>query len=232
MFGDRFTGLGQVIDWIEGFDAVCVTVEYRLAPEHPDPYPVEDSYAGLRWTFEKAADLGIDPHRLVIVGTSAGGGVAAGTVLLARDRLGRDDRKAPSLAGQMLLYPMLDDRDDTVSARQFDGSGVWSRASNATAWTALLGDRRGTGNVSIYAAPARASDLSGLPPTFVACGSADLFRDEDIAYASAIWAAGGEAELHVWPGAYHLWDTIAPYAELTARFNEARTHWFVRVLQR
>lgn len=226
MFGDRFLGLGQVIDWVEGFDAVCVTVEYRLAPEYPDPYPVEDSYAGLLWTSGNAAELGIDPDRLVVLGSSAGGGVAAGTVLLARDRRG------PAVKGQMLLYPMLDDRDTTVSARQFDGAGLWTRGSNATSWTALLGDRRGTADVSIYAAPGRATDLSGLPPTFLACGSADLFRDEDIAYASGLWAAGGDAELHVWAGGYHTWDTIAPEAELTARLNEARTHWFVRVLRR
>jgi acetyl esterase/lipase len=117
MFGDRFLGLGHVIDWIEDFDAVCVTVEYRLAPEYPDPYPVEDGYAGLAWTSANAAELGIDPDRLVVMGSSAGGGVAAGAVLLARDRQG------PAIKGQMLLYPMLDDRDDTVSAEQFDGAG-------------------------------------------------------------------------------------------------------------
>src|SRR3546814_20842135 len=94
------------------------------------------------------------------------------------------------------MYPMLDDRDRTVSTLQIDGVGVWDRGSNRTGWTALLGDRRGSADVSIYAAPARATDLSGLPPAFIDCGRAEGFRAEDVAYASALWASGGEAELH------------------------------------
>jgi acetyl esterase/lipase len=97
------------------------------------------------------------------------------------------------------MYPMLDDRDQTASAAQIDGVGVWDRGSNRTGWSALLGDRRGGDEVSAYAAPARATDLSGLPPTFIDCGSAEVFRDEDVAYASGIWVAGGQAELHVTP---------------------------------
>ena len=116
-----------------------MSVEYRLAPEHPDPYPVEDCYAALVWTAEHADELGIDPARLVIVGASAGGGLAAGTTLLARDRSG------PALAGQVLIYPMIDDRNDTASSHQVVGEGVWDRTSNDTGWDALLGDRRGDG---------------------------------------------------------------------------------------
>ena len=107
-----------------------------------------------------------------------------GVALLVRDRGG------PALLGQMLVSPMLDDRNDTVSAHQIDGVGVWDRSSNDTGWNALLGDRRGTDAVSVYAAPARATDLAGLPPAFVECGSAEVFRDEDVAYASGLWAAG------------------------------------------
>ncbi len=224
IIGDRFVGIAAIVDWIEQFDAVCVTVEYRLAPEFPDPYPVEDCYAGLLWTAEHADELGIDPTRLIIAGASAGGGLAAGVSLLARDRGG------PALAGQVLIYPMLDDRDASVSTRQIDGVGVWDRTSNVTGWGALLGDRRATGDVSIYAAPARATDLSGLPPAFIDCGSAEVFRDEDVAYASQIWADGGQAELHVWPGGFHGFDMMAPHAALSRSMTETRTNWVGRIL--
>jgi acetyl esterase/lipase len=158
IIGDRFTGISVMLDWVERFGAVCVSVEYRLAPEHPDPYPVEDCYAALVWTAEHADELGIDADRLLIAGGSAGGGLAAGTTLLARDRRG------PALLGQVLIYPMLDDRNETISSHQIDGEGVWDRTSNETGWDALLGAARGGDDVSIYAAPARAADLGGLPP--------------------------------------------------------------------
>jgi acetyl esterase/lipase len=136
--GDRFGGIGQPLRWVERFGGVCVTVGYRLAPEFPDPFPVEDTYAALTWMADHAAALGIDPGRVVIVGRSAGGGLGAGAALLARDRGG------PALLGQLLISPMLDDRNDTVSSHQIDGVGIWDRTSNDTGWTALLGDRRGT----------------------------------------------------------------------------------------
>lgn len=224
IIGDRFVGIAGIVDWIERFDAVCVTVEYRLAPEFPDPFPVEDCYAGLVWTAEHAAELGIDPDRLIIAGASAGGGLAAGVALLARDRGG------PGLAGQVLIYPMLDDRDASVSTHQVDGVGVWDRTSNVTGWSALLGDRRGTEGVSIYAAPARATDLSGLPPAFIDCGSVEVFRDEDVAYASQLWADGVQAELHVWPGGFHGFDMMAPHAAISQSMTEARTSWVGRIL--
>ncbi len=224
ILGDRWSDLETFADTILRHDAVFVTVEYRLAPEFPDPVPVEDCYAGLVWTAENAAELGIDPDRLLIIGVSAGGGLAAGTTLLARDRGG------PRLCGQMLFYPMLDDRDRTVSTVQIDGVGIWDRTSNITGWSALLGDRRGTDEVSIYAAPARATDLSGLPPTFIDCGSAEVFRDEDVAYASAIWAAGGQAELHVWPGGFHAFEGFVPGARLSQEMIAARANWLDRML--
>lgn len=224
IIGDRFTGIEVMLDWVEQFDGVCVSVEYRLAPEFPDPYPVEDCYAGLTWTAEHADELGIDPTRLVIAGGSAGGGLAAGTTLMARDRGG------PDLLGQVLIYPMIDDRNDTVSAHQIDGEGVWDRTSNETGWNALLGERRGTDEVSIYAAPARATDLSGLPPAFIDVGTAEVFRDEDVAYASAIWASGGVAELHVWPGGFHGFDLMVPHAVISQAMVAARTAWVARLL--
>jgi acetyl esterase/lipase len=224
ILGSRLDGVASMLDWIVRHDAVLVTAEYRLAPEFPDPYPVEDCYAGLVWTAEHAADLGIDPALILIAGASAGGGLAAGTALLARDRQG------PALVGQLLICPMLDDRDQTVSTHQVDGVGVWDRGSNLTGWTALLGDRRGTDDVSIYAAPARATDLSGLPPAYIDCGSVEVFRDEDVAYATGLWESGVQAELHVWAGGFHGFDMMAAHAAVAQAAIAARDSWVDRVL--
>jgi len=222
--GNRMVGVSQILPWIVEHHAVAITVEYRLAPEFPDPHPVEDCYAGLLWTAEHAAELGIDLDRLIIAGASAGGGLAAGVALLARDR------KGPRLAGQVLMCPMLDDRDDTASTVQFESAGIWIRSSNRVGWDALLGDRRGTDDVSIYAAPARATDLSGLPPTFIDCGSAELFRDEDVAYATSLWCAGVQAELHVWPGGFHGFDMVAPHTALAHAATAVRSAWVAKLL--
>jgi acetyl esterase/lipase len=224
IIGDRFSGVEVALEWVDRFDAVCVSVEYRLAPEFRDPYPVEDCYAGLTWTADHTSELGIDPGRLIIAGASAGGGLAAGTALLARDRGG------PALAGQVLIYPMLDDRNATVSSQQFVGIGVWDRESNETGWSAYLGERRGTDQVPIYAAPARAADLSGLPPAYIDVASAEVFRDEVVAYASQLWADGGVAELHVWPGGFHGCDLMVPHARLSRAMRQVRTEWVGRVL--
>ncbi|MFF8593929.1 alpha/beta hydrolase [Streptomyces sp. NPDC015220] len=225
--GHRHQDTARLADLVEELGVVAVNVEYRLAPEHPDPAPVEDCYAGLRWMSEHAAELGVDPRRVVVMGGSAGGGLSAGVALLARDRGG------PPLAGQLLLCPMLDDRNTTVSSHQYDGLGTWQRAMNLLGWRALLGDRAGdpAAEVPVYAAPARAGDLSGLPPAFVEAGSAELFRDEDVAYASAVWAAGGQAELHIWQGAFHGFDVFAPDHEVTRAALAARLSWLRRVLE-
>ncbi|MBP1324979.1 acetyl esterase/lipase [Leucobacter exalbidus] len=225
VFGDRFTGVQAFLPYIASHGAVVVSIEYRLAPDFPDPVPVEDCYAGLLWLAEHAADLGIDAERLVVAGASAGGGLAAGVTLLARDR------KGPALRASLLIYPMLDDRNETISSHQIQGIGVWDRTSNFTGWDALLGSRRGTADVSIYAAPARAEDLSGLPPTFIDVGSAEVFRDEDVAYASRIWAAGGIAELHVWPGGFHGFDGFAPHSQLSRAMIKTRNEWLSRLLE-
>jgi acetyl esterase/lipase len=224
IIGDRFTGLPGVLDWAERFGLVVVSVEYRLAPETPHPGPVDDCYAGLLWTAGHAGELGFDPGRLLVAGGSAGGGLAAAIALRARDEDG------PALLGQMLMCPMLDDRNDTPSAHQMAGLGVWDRAANEMGWTALLGDARGGPGVSPYAAPARAADLSGLPPAFIDCGSAETFRDEDVAYASRIWQAGGRAELHVWPGGFHGFDGMAPAAAISQDAQQARLRWLDRLL--
>ncbi|KND43141.1 alpha/beta hydrolase [Streptomyces stelliscabiei] len=216
--------LGLPLDWAEELGLVVVSVEYRLAPEHPHPAPIEDCYAGLLWTVAHAEEIGGDPDRVILAGGSAGGGLAAALALLARDRRG------PRLLGQLLMCPMLDDRNDTVSAHQMAGLGVWDRTANETGWSALLGERRGTDDVEPYAAPARAADLSGLPPAFIDVGSAETFRDEDVTYASRIWQAGGSAELHVWPGGFHGFDGLVPQASLSADAREARLRWLRRLL--
>lgn len=216
--------LGIRLDWAEELGLVVVSVEYRLAPEHPHPAPVEDCYAGLVWTAEHAKEIGGDPDRIILAGGSAGGGLTAAVALLVRDREG------PRAIGQLLMCPMLDDRNDTPSAHQMAGLGVWDRTSNETGWSALLGAARGTADVSPYAAPARADDLSGLPPAFIDVGSAETFRDEDVTYASSIWQAGGIAELHVWPGGFHGFDGLVPEAALSADARAARLRWLRRLL--
>ena len=222
--GNNRTGLETMIGWVTDPGLVIVSVEYRLAPEHPFPAGVEDCYAGLAWTAGHAGELGIEADRLIVGGGSAGGGLAAACALMARDRGG------PALRGQMLIYPMLDDRLATGSSRELDGEGIWDSASNRTAWTMLLGDQRGADGVSPYAAPARAADLSGLPPAYVELGSVETFRDEDLDYARRIWAAAGDAELHVWPGGYHGYDLIAPGSALARAALEVRLAWLRRVL--
>ena len=224
MGDNRSGGFPGALAHAEKLGAAVVSVEYRLAPETPHPGPVEDCYAGLAWTVEHADELGIDPARVVLGGVSAGGGLAAATALLARDRGG------PALLAQMLLCPMLDDRNETPSSYQMAGLGIWDRGANEVGWTALLGAARGGPNVSPYAAPARATDLSGLPPAFIDVGSAETFRDEDVAYATRIWQAGGQAELHVWPGGFHGFTGMVPDAAISQAATAAQQTWLRRVL--
>lgn len=224
MFGDRFSGMDQAFDWVERLGIVLVTMEYRLAPEHPDPVPREDAYAALLWAADHSADLGIRPDRLMVAGASAGAGIAAGIALAARDRNG------PALCAQLLDYPMLDDRGITPSTHQFDGIGVWDRVSNETGWSALLGEAVGGPDVSPYAAPSRATDLTSLPPAYLSVGEAEIFRDETVAYAQALWTAGVDAELHVWPGGFHAFDIFAPHTALARALVASRLAWLEKVL--
>ncbi len=224
MFGDRFSGIELALDWITEFGWAVVAVEYRLAPEHVDPYPREDVYAALEWMAANAESLGLRADRLAVSGGSCGGGMAAGVALAARDRAG------PRLAAQVLDYPMLDDRGTTASMHQFDAMGVWDRISNETGWAALLGERCGGPDVSPYTAPARATDLSGLPPAYIDVGSAEIFRDEAIAYAQEIWRVGGNAELHVWAGAFHACDVFAPHTSVGREMIRARNTWLAKIL--
>ncbi|MBS1897531.1 MAG: alpha/beta hydrolase [Actinobacteria bacterium] len=225
VLGTRFFGTPELIDLAERHGVVGVAVEYRLAPEHPGPAQAEDCYAALLWMAAHADELGIDPERIIASGQSAGGGLSAAVALLARDRQG------PRLAGQLLGCPMLDDRNETVSARQYDGIGAWDRNNNDTAWTAIAGDDRFTDRVSPYTAPARATDLADLAPAYIEVGAAETFRDEAVDYASRIWATGGQAELHVWAGGYHGFHGFSPDAVVSVAANAARESWLRRVLR-
>jgi acetyl esterase/lipase len=202
-------GGGFVLGTVEMFETLnvrrarelgvtVVTVDYRLAPEHPYPAGLEDCYAGLVWVAKNADALGIDPDRIAIHGESAGGGLCAALALLARDRGG------PSIAFQYLGIPELDDRLDTPSMRRFTDTPIWNRPNAIVSWDSYLGPgRRGAPDVPVYAAPARATDLAGLPPAYVSVMEFDPLRDEGIAYAQALMHAGVSVELHAFPGTFH-----------------------------
>ena len=206
----------------QAHDCVGVSVEYRLAPETPYPGPLEDCYAGLAWVFQNAGQLGIDPSRVGVTGVSAGGGLAAALALLVRDR------GEYTLAWQLLDCPMIDDRQRTPSS-QADGLIVWSRVSNAFGWKSYLGDLHGGDDVPYHAAPARAQDLSNLPPAYVCVGGADGFRDEDIDYALRLNGAGVECELHVYPGAPHGVMLFAT-TDVGQRYLRDQNEWLARRL--
>ncbi|WP_433175434.1 alpha/beta hydrolase [Actinoallomurus sp. CA-150999] len=195
----------RLVEYALAVGCVVVSVDYRLAPEHPYPAGVEDCYAGLEWTAAHTDELGIGA--IAVGGASAGGGLAAATALMARDRGG------PDLAFQLLCYPMLDDRHETPSS--FMEVPSWGRRENTFAWTALLGPS--PADVPPYAAPARATDLSGLPAAFLDVGQVDIFRDECLDYARRLAQAGVPTEFHLYPGACHGWESLVPDARLSRR---------------
>lgn len=181
---------------------IIVSVDYRLAPETVFPGAIGDCYAALGWTFRNAAAIGVDPARIGVMGESAGGGLAAALALMARDR------GEYRLAFQHLTYPMLDDRTCVRDPHPHAGEYIWHAINNRFGWTSLLGHEPGRADVSPYAAPARALDLAGLPPTFISTAALDIFVDEDIDYAQRLNRAGVSCELHVWPGAFHGFDIL------------------------
>jgi acetyl esterase/lipase len=177
--------------------AVVVSVEYRLAPEHPFPAGLHDCYAALSYLYGHTGELGVDPHRLALCGASAGGGLAAATALLARDQGG------PPVCFQMLQIPELDDRLETPSMRTFTDSPLWNRPLAVQSWQAYLGPGSDPDDVSPHAAPARAADLSGLPPAYISTAEMDPLRDEGILYGLRLLQAGVSVELHQFPGTFH-----------------------------
>ena len=191
----------------------AVSVEYRLAPETPYPGPLEDCYEGLTHLVGNAAALNLDTDKIIIGGVSAGGGLCAGLGLLVRDR------GAFSVLGQLLLYPMIDDRNVAATSDTLADTLVWTRAANLFGWQSYLGDLYGSNDIPIYAAPARATDLSGLPPTYLPVGDLDLFLDENIAYAQKLTRSGIPTHFHVFPGAYHGFNAFAPEAPASVACN-------------
>jgi acetyl esterase len=202
---------------------VVVSVDYRLAPEHPFPAPLEDCYAALVWLHEQADALGVDPTCIAINGGSAGGGLAAGLALLARDRGG------PAICFQYLGIPELDDRLETPSMQQFHDTPMWSRPSAVKSWEWYLGDAYGTDHVSPYAAPARATDVAGLPPAYISTMEFDPLRDEGIHYALKLMEAGVQVELHSFPGTFHG-SAMVQHAAVTKREGVERYVVFRRAL--
>ena len=205
---------------------VVASVEYRLAPEHPFPAPVEDCYAALKWLAANSADFGVNKSRIAIGGASAGGGLAAGLAVLTRDRA------EVEVAFQLLIYPMIDDRNVAPASATAPDTFVWTRENNLMGWRAYLGREPGGAGVSPYAAAARATDLKGLPPAYIAVGDLDLFLDENITYAQRLLAAGVPTELHVYPGAFHGFNGFVPGAEVSRRFNGDRDNALKRMLHR
>ena len=209
---------------VKRIGCVTVSVDYRLAPEHPFPAPVEDCYAGLKWLFAHAGELGVDPSRIAIGGASGGGGLAAGLALLTRDR------GELQVAFQLLIYPMIDDRNVTAASYAITDPRMWNRESNRLGWKAYLGRDGGGAEVSPYAAAARATDLRNLPPAYIPVGALDLFVDENIEYAQRLIQAGVPTELHVYPGAFHGFDLFAPSAKVSKQFKADRDSALKRAL--
>ncbi|WP_217429542.1 alpha/beta hydrolase, partial [Sphingomonas bacterium] len=215
LFGSAELGDPRNRAWAKALDAALVSIDYRLAPEHPYPAALDDCYAVLEWLHAEGPALGLDSNRIAVRGESAGGGLAAALCLLARDRGG------PKIAYQLLIYPMLDDRTGTTGERNpFSGQFVWDAASNAYGWSSWLGRPAGSDEIPYLAAPARATDLAGLPPTMIATAALDIFIDENLDYAIRLIRAGVPTEVHVAPGAFHGFEAMVPNAQVSRTFTE------------
>ncbi|GGG28728.1 hypothetical protein GCM10007304_48230 [Rhodococcoides trifolii] len=226
VIGGRHIGLESLLRYAAEGHAVVASLEYRVAPEHPDPTPVNDCYTGLCWAAKNSDLLEIDADRILVSGISAGGGLAAGIALIARDR------GFPHLTHQILCCPMLDDRFITHSSRMVAReSAVWTSYSNEFGWSALLGDRRGGSEVSEYAAPARSENLADLPRTYIDVSSVEVFRDEDLEYAQRLSQAGVSVDFHLWGGGFHGYEMVAN-AALTQAAGATRHEFFLRALER
>jgi acetyl esterase/lipase len=217
VIGSHLGDDGRFDRWAPALRCVGVSVGYRLAPETPFPGPLEDCYAALRWAHDNAGDLGIDRGRIGIIGGSAGGGLAAGLALLARDRA-----EIP-VAFQALSYPMLDDRLSTPSGQA--GAPLWVAASNQFGWHSYLSGLGPGDDIPGYAAPARAEDLAGLPPTFITVGNLDGLMDEDIDYARRLIMAGVPTDLHVFADGAHAFDSMMPGTAVARRAARTLEDW-------
>ena len=205
-----------VVPFIQEMGMLVVSVDYRLAPDHPFPAPLEDCYAALLWLAAQAGTLGIDPHRIAIGGDSAGAGLAAALAQLAHDR----GEIRPAF--QLLVYPMLDDRTAARPEIDPDAHFVWNNASNRFGWEAYLNQPCGAETVPAGSVPARRADLAGLPPAWIGVGALDLFYDEDVAYARRLQEAGTPCELVTVPGAFHGFDLFASKVQVAKDFRKSQ----------
>ena len=201
---------------VDAVGCAVVSVDWRPAPENPYPGLMEDCYAGLKWVAAHPRELRIDPLRIAVGGNSSGGGSAAGLALLARDTC------EVKISFQILIYPMIDDRNVTPSSHAITDPRLWNRKSNLLSWAYYLGSMAGSENVPPYAAPSRATNVANLPPAFIAVGDRDLFVDEDIEYAQRLIQAGVNTELHVYAGANHGFYRMAPDSVVARRFVRDR----------
>ena len=199
-----------IAQYVASSGVPMLAVDYRLAPEHPQLTPVTDCFTGLSWLANHASELGVDPTRIAVMGDSAGGGLAAGVALLARDRGG------PVLAKQILIYPMLDDRTTTPDPHLMPFA-TWTYDDNLTGWGALLGAAAGGSEVSPYVAPSRVADPAGLAPAYIEVGALDIFRDECVEYARRLSSAGVSTEFHLHPSVPHGFEAFAPDADVSKR---------------
>lgn len=215
---------GRCLAYVQELGLTVVSVAYRCAPQHPFPAALDDSYAALKWVQNHTAELNIDPARIAIGGTSAGGGLAAALAQLVHDR-----QEMP-LVGQLLIYPMLDDRTVIRTDRAENDYVVWNQKSNRFGWEAYLAQPCGAEDVPAYAVPARREVLAGLPPAWIGVGTADLFYDEDMAYAERLQVAGVACTTTVVAGAFHGFDAMAPQLPLIQTFQQAQVaalrEWF------
>ncbi len=214
IIGDAKSGIRALQEVAAALDCLIVSVDYRLAPETRFAGSLEDNYAGLKWLYQNAHELGGNKDRIAVMGESAGGGHAAILAIAARDR-----GEIP-LVYQALIYPMLDDRTGSTNRKPpMMGAVIWTEAHNRFGWTSFLGVPAGSRRVPKGAVPAREQSLKGLPPAFIGVGSIDLFVDEDIAYAQRLIDHGIAAQLHVVPGAIHGFD-VMPGNTIGPKFRE------------
>lgn len=185
----------RAVEIVRRLGAVVLAIDYRLAPEHPYPCALDDTFGALEYLHDHALELGIDQGRIAVVGESAGGALAAGLAIRCRDDGG------PSLCMQALLIPVLDDRMETRSMQRFVDTPMWTRSMAESSWRHYLG--QGLSPVPATAAPARVLDPSGLPPTYITCMEFDPLRDEAIAYAQRLLDHQVPVELHCYPGGFH-----------------------------
>ncbi|KQX48743.1 alpha/beta hydrolase [Paenibacillus sp. Root444D2] len=211
--------------FVKAADCIVISPDYRLAPEHPFPAAIEDCYAALKWIIGAAEEWNIDLSRIAIGGGSAGGGLTSALALMARDKGG------PPICFQMPLYPMIDDRNVTPSSHEITDPAVWNRANNLAAWKMYLGEHA-DGDISPYAAPIRAKDLTGLPPTYTCVGQLDPFRDETIEYVARLAQAGVDVEFQLYPGCYHAFEHVVPEAEVSQRTRNGYANALARAFQR